>query len=142
MIRPVFPIHHDRYGIPDAPREPYVIFRNGEEGIWEYPMTTVRIGPLNLPCSGGGYFRLYPFQLSLGLMKQCRRENRPIIFYAHPWEFDTGLPKVELSVLGKIRHYHGIDKFMKRLEKITSMFSFTSFREASLNSLYQQSSSI
>lgn len=143
----VFPIHHDRYGIPDAPREPYIIYRGGnqnnhqDDGIWEYPMTTVRIGPYNLPCGGGGYFRLYPFQLSLKLFKQCQREGRPIIFYAHPWEFDTELPRVDLGMLGKIRHYRGIKNFLKRLDKITSLFNFTSFKNASLNQVYQQSTS-
>ena len=135
----VFPIHHDRYGIPDAPRDPYVIYeRNGEE-IWEYPMTTVRLGRYNLPCSGGGYFRLYRFRLSLKLMKTCQREGRPIIFYAHPWEFDTGLPKVELGLLGRIRHYRGIDRFLERLDHITNLFPFTSFREAGLVRMANQS---
>lgn len=128
----VFPIHHDRYGIPEAPREPYVIYREGEKELWEYPMTTVRLGKVNLPCSGGGYFRLYPFPLSVQLMKRCQREKRPIIFYAHPWEFDLDLPRVPLNLLGKIRHYRGIDTFLERLNTITDLFPFTSFREAGL----------
>lgn len=126
----VFPIHHDRYGIPDAPRDPYPIYRNGTDVIYEYPMTTVRVGSLNLPCSGGGYFRLYPFQLSLHLMKRCAREGRPIIFYAHPWEFDTGMPHVDLGVVSRIRHYANIDKFLKRLDTVTGMFPFAAFRDA------------
>jgi polysaccharide deacetylase family protein (PEP-CTERM system associated) len=126
----VFPIHHDRYGIPDAPRKPYIIYQEGDKELWEYPMTTVRLGKFNMPCSGGGYFRLYPFSLSFNLMNRCQQENRPIIFYAHPWEFDTGLPKIKLSFLGGIRHYAGIHKFMERLDIITDHFYFTSFKEA------------
>jgi polysaccharide deacetylase family protein (PEP-CTERM system associated) len=126
----VFPIHHDRYGIPDAPREPYIIYRKGDKELWEYPMTTVRLGKFNLPCSGGGYFRLYPFPLSFNLMTRCQRENRPVIFYAHPWEFDSGQPKVKLSFLGTLRHYIGINKLLERLDIITDHFYFTSFKEA------------
>ena len=130
----VFPIYHDRYGIPDAPRKAYVIYKGEEGDIWEYPMTTVRLGNFNFPCSGGGYFRLYPFQLSLGLMRRCQREERPIVFYAHPWEFDSGLPKVKLSLLGSVRHYRGISKFLERLNVITDHFHFTSFKDAVVGS--------
>lgn len=131
----VFPIYHDRYGIPDAPREAYIIYKDAEGEIWEYPMTTVRLGNFNFPCSGGGYFRLYPFQLSLKLMQRCQQEGRPIVFYAHPWEFDTGLPRVKLSFLGTMRHYRGIEKFLERLNIITEHFYFTSFKNAASNSV-------
>ncbi len=126
----VFPIYHDRYGIPDAPVQPYPIYQREDEVLTEFPMTTVRLGKYNFPCSGGGYFRLFPFSLSLKLMRRCQQERRSIIFYAHPWEFDTGLPKINLGFLGKMRHYRGIDKFLQRLDMITDMFPFTSFREA------------
>jgi hypothetical protein len=63
-------------------------------------------------------------------MNRCQQENRPIIFYAHPWEFDTGMPRVKLNYIGSIRHYAGIHKFMKRLDLITDRFNFTSFKEA------------
>lgn len=128
----IFPIIHDRYGIPDAPREPYVVYSQGEDQLIEYPMTTVRLGKYNLPCGGGGYFRLYPFQLTLNLMKKCHKEERPIIFYAHPWEIDRGLPKVDLGLVGRLRHYSGISKFLDRLDRITDLFPFTSFRDALL----------
>lgn len=131
----VFPIYHDRYGIPDAPRTPYIIYRENGAEIMEYPMTTVPLGKYNLPCGGGGYFRLYPFPLTLNLMKRCQRSGQAIMFYAHPWEFDTGLPKVELGLASRIRHYRGIDKFLKRLDTVTSRFPFTSFREASRDML-------
>ncbi len=125
----VFPIHHDRYGIPDAPRNPYVIYRDGDNTLMEYPMSTARIGTLNFPCAGGGYFRLYPFIFSKSLMKKCAAEGRQIVFYAHPWEFDTDLPRVKLGTLSKLRHYTGIKKFLERLDKVTDQFEFTAFRE-------------
>lgn len=128
----VFPIHHDRYGIPDAPREPFVIYEKDGEELIEYPMTTVRYGSYNLPFGGGGYFRLYPYWMSLKLARKCRDEGRPIMFYAHPWEFDTELPEIELGMLSKLRHYKGIRSFLQRLDRMTDLFPFTSFREAGL----------
>ncbi len=128
----IFPIIHDRYGIPDAPREPFVIYQNAAGSLIEYPMTTVKLLGFNFPFGGGGYFRLYPFWLSRQLMKKCVQEGRPIIFYAHPWEFDTDLPKVDLNFLSKIRHYTGIKKFIDRLDAVTDMFPFTAFRDAGL----------
>lgn len=126
----VFPIYHDRYGIPDAPRLPYQIYQNNQVTLAEYPMTTATFGKYNLPCSGGGYFRLFPFPFTKMLMRKCQREKRPIIFYAHPWEFDTGLPQINLGLLGKIRHYKGINKFLKRLDIITDLYPFTSLQAA------------
>jgi len=128
----IFPIHHDRYGIPDAPREPFIIYQKDGERLIEFPMTTVKLFGFNFPFGGGGYFRLYPFWLSRALMKKCVREGRPIIFYAHPWEFDTQLPKVDLNFLSKYRHYTGIKKFIERLNIVTDMFEFTAFRDAGL----------
>ncbi len=136
----IFPIHHDRYGIPDAPREPFVIYQENHERLIEFPMTTVKLMGFNFPFGGGGYFRLYPFWLSKTLMKQCVREGRPIIFYAHPWEFDTQLPKVSLNFISKYRHYTGIKKFIERLHIVTDMFPFTTFRDAGLEKLIKDNS--
>lgn len=128
----IFPIYHDRYGIPDAPSEPYVIHENGSHQIVEFPMPTIRITKYKIPFGGGGYFRLYPFWLSMKFMEKYRDSGRSIIFYAHPWEFDVGMPKIDLAFLKKIRHYHGINKFLERLEIITSTFEFTSFERSSI----------
>ncbi|NOX36474.1 MAG: DUF3473 domain-containing protein [Calditrichaeota bacterium] len=130
----VFPILHDRYGIPDSPRKPYVIYRDeqGKGGIIEFPMTTVRFLTLNFPLGGGGYFRIYPFWFSRLLMKRCEAEDIPIIFYAHPWEFDKNLPRVNLNFVGKIRHYTGIKKFLERLDRLTDAFEFTSFEKSGM----------
>ena len=134
----IFPIYHDRYGIPDAPREPFVIYYQEGISLIEYPMTTVKLMGMNFPFGGGGYFRLYPFWLSRQLMKKCVQEGRPIIFYAHPWEFDTNLPKVNLNFLSKIRHYTGIKKFIERLDAVTDMFPFTAFRDAGLDTMIKE----
>lgn len=128
----VYPIYHDRYGIPSAPKDPFIIYKNEEESIVEFPMSTVEFSKFNLPFGGGGYFRLYPLWLSIKFMQKCQRENRPIIFYAHPWEFDLNNPDVELHFLYRYRHYHGINKFLDRLDKITDIFRFTSFEKSNL----------
>ena len=128
----VYPIYHDRYGIPSAPKDPFIIYKNGENSIIEFPMSTIKLSNFNLPFGGGGYFRLYPLWFSIKLMKKCQKENRPIIFYAHPWEFDLNNPYVKLHILNRYRHYHGISKFLDRLDRITDLFSFTSFEESNL----------
>ncbi len=128
----VFPIYHDRYGIPDAPLTPYIAYRNDRNSIVEFPMPTVQIGKYNLPFGGGGYFRLYPLWLSMKFMEKCQLNDRPVIFYAHPWEFDRGIPKIDLKLFETIRHYHGNHKILDRLDSLISSFDFTSFEKSSL----------
>ena len=128
----VYPTYHDRYGIPAAPPNPFIIYKNGKDPLVEFPMSTVEFFRFKFPFGGGGYFRLYPLWLSLKLMRMCQRRNRPIIFYAHPWEFDLDNPKVDLPVIKRYRHYNGISKFLNRLDKITDLFSFTSFENSNL----------
>ena len=74
----------------------------------------------------------FPLYTTKKLMQRCQSENRSIIFYAHPWEFDTELPKVDLGLVGKFRHYYGIAHFLARLDEITDLFPFTSFQKAEL----------
>lgn len=124
----VFPIYHDRYGIPDAPRTPYVIYRDETTEITEFPMPTVQLLNYRLPVGGGGYFRIYPFALTKALLKQVSKQQINFIFYAHPWEFDTRVPRVKLSYLSKLRHYYGIEKMEKKLEWLLKEINFTSFR--------------
>ncbi|RMG69015.1 MAG: DUF3473 domain-containing protein [Calditrichaeota bacterium] len=126
----VYPIVHDRYGIPDAPTEPYVIYQNQAARLWEFPMSVVRIAGWNLPLGGGGYLRLYPKTLTSLLLTIARRQNRQLIVYAHPWEIDPETPQVSLNVLGRFRHYHNLEKFLDRLDWITDVVKFTSFRQA------------
>lgn len=98
------PIRHDLYGMPDAPRVPFL---PAENGVIELPMTTVRLGGRNLPCSGGGYFRLLPNALyRAGLRRVNRRDARPGIFYFHPWEVDPGQPRIRgAGWKSRVRHY-------------------------------------
>jgi polysaccharide deacetylase family protein (PEP-CTERM system associated) len=89
-----FPILHDRYGQVDAPRFPYEIWRSGSMRLVEFPIGTVRLPGVNLPIGGGGYFRLSPFALTrVGIDRVNRHEQRPVMFYLHPWELDAGQPR-------------------------------------------------
>ena len=88
----VYPVRHDLYGMPDAPRLPY---RPAAGPLWEFPLTTVRLFGRNWPCSGGGWFRLLPYGLfRQGLRRFNAREAAPGVFYTHPWEYDPGQPRV------------------------------------------------
>jgi polysaccharide deacetylase family protein (PEP-CTERM system associated) len=120
----IFPIHHDRYGIPVSPRHPYVIDRDGGSLI-EAPASTVRTGPFNLPIGGGGYFRLLPYGWTRwGIGHINRSERRPCIFYLHPWEIDPAQPRLRCSWLGRLRHYRNLDQTEQRLRRLLGEFSF------------------
>lgn len=119
----IYPVKHDLYGMPDASRTP---FRPAGGPVWEIPMTTLRIAERNLPCSGGGYFRLLPYPLfRLGLSQVNRRERRPGIFYFHPWEIDPGQPRIEGAGLrSRLRHYVNLRKTAGRLDRLLRDFAW------------------
>jgi polysaccharide deacetylase family protein (PEP-CTERM system associated) len=120
----IFPIRHDRYGIPVSPREPFPIER--ERGtLMEVPGSTVRVGPLNLPIAGGGYFRLLPYEWTRwGIARLNGREQRAAVFYIHPWEIDPDQPRLQAGWLGRFRHYRNLDKTEARLRALLSEFRF------------------
>ncbi len=118
----VYPIRHDLYGAPTAPRLPY---RPAGSGLWELPMTTLRLRGRNLPCAGGGYFRLLPYALSrLALRRFARREGAPAIFYFHPWEIDPGQPRVAAPLRARFRHYLNLAAMQGRIEALLRDFAW------------------
>jgi polysaccharide deacetylase family protein (PEP-CTERM system associated) len=120
----VFPIHHDRYGIPDAPRHPYRVDRAGG-AIWELPGSTVRWGGQNLPFGGGGYFRLLPYAWTRRAFAHVNgAERQPVVFYVHPWEIDPDQPHLHASALSRFRHYQNLAKTEPRLRRLLREFSF------------------
>lgn len=120
----IFPIRHDRYGIPVSPREPFFIER-GDGGLMEVPGSTVRLGPLNLPVAGGGYFRILPYEWTRrGITRLNRVEGRAAVFYLHPWEIDPGQPRLHAGWLGRFRHYRNLDKTEERLRALLAEFRF------------------
>jgi polysaccharide deacetylase family protein (PEP-CTERM system associated) len=120
----IFPIRHDRYGIPTSPRHPYLIARESGTLI-EAPGSTVQLGPLNLPVAGGGYFRILPYAWTRwGIRRVNRNEGRAAIFYLHPWEIDPEQPRLHTSRLGRFRHYRNLTQTEARLRALLSDFRF------------------
>ena len=120
----IFPVRHDRYGIPDAPRHAYTM--SLEAGtLVELPPSTIRVGGQNLAVAGGGYFRLLPYGWTrLGLARLNRREGRPAIFYLHPWEIDTEQPRLAVGLATRLRHYGNLGRTLGRLDRLLSEFRF------------------
>jgi polysaccharide deacetylase family protein (PEP-CTERM system associated) len=121
----IFPIHHDRYGIPDAPRAPYRIALANGGSIVEFPMSTVRLAGQNLPFCGGGYFRLLPYPLiRRGLRRLNRHEQMPGMVYLHPWEVDPDQPRLPVGLSTRVRHYVNLHKTVAKLERLLEDFEF------------------
>jgi polysaccharide deacetylase family protein (PEP-CTERM system associated) len=120
----IFPIRHDRYGIPLSARAPYPIARPSGTLI-EVPGSTTRLGPMNLPVAGGGYFRILPYWWTRwGIARVNRLERRPAIFYLHPWEIDPDQPRLNAGRLGRFRHYRHLDQTESRLRELLKDFHF------------------
>ena len=120
----IFPIHHDRYGIPESPRHPYELKRNAGS-LLELPGSTVRLGRVNLPIAGGGYFRQLPYMWTKwGIERVNGIERQPVVFYLHPWEIDPAQPRLKASRLSSFRHYRNLDKTEGRLRRLLKDFQF------------------
>ena len=123
----IFPVHHDRYGIPGAARRPHRLSTENGRSLIEFPLSTVKMPGLTLPMAGGGYFRLYPYWLSKwGLSWINRNEDTPFIFYLHPWEIDPQQPKMKGRLLSRFRHYNNLDECEGRLTRLLKDFQFGS----------------
>jgi polysaccharide deacetylase family protein (PEP-CTERM system associated) len=120
----IYPIQHDHYGMPDAPR--FAFYPNGKDGLLEVPITTVQLMQRNLPAGGGGYFRLLPYAVSRWLMNRVNeRDGQSAIFYFHPWELDPGQPRPEGAGLKtRFRHYVNIDRMEGRIQALTRDFTW------------------
>ncbi len=126
----IFPVRHDRYGIPNAERGPHRMSTPKGKSIVEWPLATAKIWGCRLPVAGGGYFRLLPYWLSRwGLTSINRRELRPFVFYLHPWEIDPAQPRVSASWLSRFRHYTNLGKCEERLRRLLGEFQFGTARD-------------
>lgn len=124
----VYPIWHDRYGVPDAPRVRYNAYSQNGNILTEFPMSTLNILGKNIPFGGGGYLRILPGWLTQIAVSKLNTQNQPAIMYLHPWEFDTGQPRLHLGAIQTWRHYYNIKKNMKKLGALLDKFSWTSFK--------------
>ncbi len=118
----VYPVKHDLYGIPDAPRFAY----RCESGLLEIPVTTVKLFNKNFPAGGGGFFRLYPYPLSRWNIQQVnKKDQESAIFYFHPWEIDPEQPRQsEASLKSRFRHYLNLHKTENRLKHLLKDFQW------------------
>ena len=116
----IYPIKHDHYGMPDAPRFAHAV----SGGLLEIPVTTLRVAGRNLPSSGGGYFRLLPYALSRWMIERVNKTDRePAIFYFHPWEIDHAQPRVAgIDLKTRFRHYVNISRMERRLDGLLQDF--------------------
>ena len=118
----VYPIRHDHYGMPDAPR----FSHQSRDGLLEIPVTTARWLKTNWPAGGGGYFRLLPYALSRSLIRRVNRvERRSAVFYFHPWELDPGQPRVDGATFKtRFRHYVNLHRTEPRLRSLLRDFTW------------------
>jgi len=125
----IFPVHHDRYGIPDWNRYIQAVpLRNGTI-IIEVPPLTARLLKLNLPVAGGGYFRLAPLWISFWAVRRMNAEGHPAVIYLHPWEFDPAQPRFPIPPLHRFRHYVNLSTTESKLRRLLTMCSFTRLRD-------------
>jgi polysaccharide deacetylase family protein (PEP-CTERM system associated) len=120
----IYPVRHDHYGMPDAPR--FAHRPNGETGILELPPTTVPLFGRNLPAAGGGWFRLLPYEVSRWMLNRVNaQDNAPCMFYFHPWEVDHEQPRLQgLSAKTRFRHYVNLKHMQGRLRRLLKDFEW------------------
>jgi polysaccharide deacetylase family protein (PEP-CTERM system associated) len=122
----IFPMHHDNYGIPGAPTEPYRLTTPNGAQLIEFPISVLRWHGLTLPVGGGGYFRLFPYALTRWALRRINIARKPFVFYLHPWEIDAQQPRVAgASLKSRIRHYQNLSRCEPRLRRLLDDFTFT-----------------
>ena len=125
----IFPVRHDRYGMPHAPRFPHKIHRPSGE-LWEFPGSVRKLWGSHVPVGGGGYFRLYPLPLTLRWLRHINdHEQQPFMFYIHPWELDPHQPRLSGSLRSRLRHYVNLASTEAKLERLLTAFSFGTLSE-------------
>ena len=126
----IFPIVHDRYGVPGAPRCPFRLKLEGKKELFEFPISTVRILGINFPMGGGGYFRLLPYVAThKAICRLNSRDGLPLIFYLHPWEFDPEQPRLRVGRSTRFRHYLNLKHTRDRFQSLLQDFEFGSLAE-------------
>lgn len=133
----IFPVWNHRYGIPRAARQPGLVTTPSGARLFEIPLSTVRLPGgrhrlgLNVPVSGGAYFRLYPYRLTQALVKRLERAGEQLVFYAHPWEYDPEHPRIRLPrLVPHVTHYLNLDTMAARTRRLLADFRFVPIREA------------
>jgi len=118
----IFPVKHDLYGIPDSGRFPY-----WHGAIFEFPLTTIRVGNLNVGVGGGGYLRLLPYAFTRWAIRRINEvEKQPVMVYFHPWELDPEQPRISAPLRSRMRHYTNLKGMQRKIERLLKDFRFTS----------------
>lgn len=121
----IFPMRHDRYGIPDANPLPHVLTTPDGGKLVEFPISVLRYARATIPVAGGGYFRLFPYGFTRWALREINRGGQEFVFYIHPWEVDPEQPRVHgASVLSRFRHYQNLGSCQKRLDRLLADFTF------------------
>jgi len=126
----IFPIVHDRYGIPDSPRFPHQRPAGGGSTIWEFPPSTIGRRRWRLPVAGGGYLRLLPYAATRRALRHLNEvERQPGMVYLHPWEMDPGQPRLPIGRLAQLRHSLNTSRTEGKLRRLLSDFRFRPVRD-------------
>lgn len=120
----IFPIYHDRYGIPDYSQKPHEIC----PGFHELPLSTVSVGRMRLPVGGGGYLRLYPLAVTKWAFKTLNRRGQPIVAYFHPHEIDDKSPKPP-GLASRLRRGLHTGNMKVKIQRLLEQFRFAPAKE-------------
>ncbi|AXS85159.1 DUF3473 domain-containing protein [Marinobacter sp. Arc7-DN-1] len=129
----IFPVHHDRYGMPGTPRWPHRLKTDKGHELAEFPLSTLKFPGYTLPIAGGGYFRLFPYWFSRWGLGSINRQGQPFVFYLHPWEVDPGQPRLDVKWFSRFRHYNNLDVCEHRLGQLLGHFRFTAMGDVLRN---------
>ena len=132
----IFPVVHDHYGIPNAPRFPHYRSLGESRRIVEFPPSTLRVFGSNLPVAGGGYFRLLPYSVTAWAIRHINEiESQPAMFYLHPWEIDPDQPRIAAAWRSRFRHYQNLHSTEAKLNQLLDGFSWASMSDVLARSL-------
>jgi polysaccharide deacetylase family protein (PEP-CTERM system associated) len=120
----IFPIRHDRYGVPHAPDQPFAAVTPAGSRIVEFPAFTCRVGPLRVPMAGGGYMRLMPGWAMRAALRGAQARRRPAMVYLHPWELDADQPRLPAGPVTTWRHRVGLRTTRPKLLRLLADFRF------------------
>ncbi len=121
----IFPMHHDRYGIPDAKPVPHLMETSQGHKLVEFPISVLRYKGMTLPVAGGGYFRIFPYSVTRWGLKKLNASGQEFVFYIHPWEVDPAQPRIaNAGLLSRFRHYYNLGLCHSRLQSLLGDFAF------------------
>jgi polysaccharide deacetylase family protein (PEP-CTERM system associated) len=120
----IFPIPRRRYGMPKAQRWPHRITLKGSQGLAEFPLPTVRFGPLNMPATGGAYLRLLPFHFQRWALRRILEQKRAFVLTIHPWELDPEQPRLSVGLRTRWTHYSNLHRTEERLEALLGITTY------------------